>query len=49
MITQSKNNNLDYVMDPAFRNINRLFVLSFKNVDGDPNRDSFYKYYMSFV
>ena len=26
---QPKNNNLDYLIDPAFRNINRLFVLSF--------------------
>ena len=29
--TQSNNNNLDYLIDPIFRNINRLFVLSFKN------------------
>ena len=28
--TQPKNNNLDYLIDPTFRNINRLFVLSFK-------------------
>ena len=26
--TQPKNNNLDYLIDPKFRNINRLFVLS---------------------
>ena len=26
------NNKLDYMIDPAFRNIGRLFVLSFKNV-----------------
>ena len=29
--TQTKNNNLDYLIDQTFRNINRLFVLSFKN------------------
>ena len=29
--TQTKNSNLDYLIDPAFRNINRLFILSFKN------------------
>ena len=34
--TQPKNNNLDYLIDPTFRNINRLFVLSFKNDDNDP-------------
>ena len=26
--TQPRNNNLDYLIDPKFRNINRLFVLS---------------------
>ena len=33
--TQPKNNNLDYPIDPTFRNINRLFVLSLKNGDDD--------------
>ena len=28
--TQPKNNSLDYLIDPTFRNINRFFVLSFK-------------------
>ena len=33
--TQTKSINLDYLIDPKFRNINRLFVLSFKNgIDG---------------
>ena len=40
---QSKNNNLDYMNDSVFRNITRLFVLSFKNGAGDPARDSFDK------
>ena len=47
--SQPKNNNSDYLIDPTFRNINRLFVLSFKNVNNDPTRDSFDKYYMSLV
>ena len=42
--TQTKNNNLDYLTDPTFRNINRLFVLSFKNSNDDPTRDSFDQY-----
>ena len=46
---QPKNNNLDYLIDPTFRNINRLFVLSFKNSDNDPTRRSFDKYCMSLV
>ena len=47
--TQPKKNNLDYLIDPTFRNINRLFVLSFKNGDDDPARYSFDQYYMSLV
>ena len=39
--TQSKNSNLDYLIDPTLRNINRLFVLSFKNRNNDPTRNSF--------
>ena len=36
-----KNNNLNYLNDPKFRYINRLFVLSFKNGNEDPTRGSF--------
>ena len=35
------------MIDPKFRNINRSFVLSFKNGDNDPTRNS--KYYMTLV
>ena len=34
--TQPKNNNLGYLIDPKFRNINKPFVLSLKNGDDDP-------------
>ena len=44
--TQPKNNNLDYITDPTFKNVNRLFNLSFNGED-DPTRDSFDKYCMS--
>ena len=47
--TQPKSNNLDYLIDPTFRNINRSFVLSFKNDDNDLTRNSFDKYYMPLV
>ena len=47
--TQPKNNNLDYLIDLTFRNINGLFVLLFKNGNDDPTRDSFDKYYMPLV
>ena len=34
------------MVDPAFKNINRLLVISFKNGDNDPVKNSFGKYYM---
>ena len=49
MKTKPRNDNLVYLIDPIFRNINRLFVLSFKNGDDDPTRNSFNKYYMLLV
>ena len=54
IITQTKKNkqtknNLDCLIDLTFRNINRLFVLSFKNDNNDPTRNFFDKYYMSLV
>ena len=47
--TQPNNNNSDCLIDPTFRNINRLFVLSFKNGNDDPARIYFDKYYMPSV
>ena len=37
------------MLDPTFKNINRLFVLSFRNGNNVPTRDSFNKYYMLLV
>ena len=42
--TQPKNNNSNYLIDSSFRNINRLFALSFKNGDDDHTRNSFDRY-----
>ena len=47
--TQPKNNNLYYLIDLTFRCSNILFVLSFKNGNDGPARDSFEQYYMSLV
>ena len=33
MSNQNKNNNLNYLFDPTFSNVNRLFILSFENED----------------
>ena len=44
--TEITSNNLDYPIDPKFSNINRLFVLLFKNGNDDFMGPSFNKYYM---
>ena len=51
MIIQPQNNNLNYLIDPTFTNVNRLFVLSFQRIAGENNttkdyRDSFSHYYV---
>ena len=46
MSNQTKNNNLSFLIDPAFTNANRLFVLAFENED---DRTSFSEYCVSKV
>ena len=46
MSNQNKNNKLNYLIDPTFSNVNRLFISSFENED---DRTSYYKYYMPSV
>ena len=46
MTIQSQNNNLNYLIDPTFTNVNRLFVLSFSRNNNTDNRDSFSDYYV---
>ena len=41
MAIQPQNNNLNYLTDPTFKNVNRLFVLSFSRNNNTANRDSF--------
>ena len=43
MSNQNKNNNLNYLIDTTFSNVNRLFVLFFENED---DRTSYYKDYL---
>ena len=43
MSNQTKNNNFNYLIDPTFSNVNKLFVLTFKNED---DRTSFLKYHV---
>ena len=42
MTNQTKTNNLNYLIDPTFNKVNRLFVLSFEN---EEDRTSFSKCY----
>ena len=42
MSNQTKTNNLNYLIDPTFNKVNRLFVFSFENKE---DRTSFPEYY----
>ena len=42
MINQTGTNNLNFLIDPTFNNVNRLFVLAFPN---EEDRKSFSKHY----
>ena len=44
MTIQPQNNNLNYLIDPTFTTVNRLFILSFSRNDNTDNRDSFSDY-----
>ena len=46
MSIQPQNNNLNYLIDPTFKNVNRLFVLSFSRNNNTDNRDSSSHYYL---
>ena len=35
MTVQSNNKNLNYLTDPTFTKVNRLFVLSFERIEED--------------
>ena len=41
MTIQLQNNNLRYLIDPTFTNVNRLFVLLFTRDTAGEKRDSF--------
>ena len=43
MSNQTKNNNLNYLIDPTFSEVNRLCLLCYENED---DRTSFSKYYV---
>ena len=47
---QNNNNNSNYLIDPTFTNVNRLFVLPYERIEEDniekDYRDSFPHYYI---
>ena len=43
MTNQTKNNDLNYLIDPTFTKVNRFFILSFEN---DNDRTSLSRYYV---
>ena len=46
MTVQSHNNNWNYLVDPTFTNVNRLFFFSFARNNVGDDRDSFSNYYV---
>ena len=46
MSIQPQNNNLNYLIDPTFTSVNRLFVLSFPRNNNTDSRYSFSNYYV---
>ena len=46
MTIQPQNNNLNYLIDPTFTKINRLFVLSFPRNNNTDSRYSYLNYYV---
>ena len=46
MSIQPQNNNLNYLIDPTFTSVNRLFILSFPRNNNTDSRYSFSNYYV---
>ena len=47
MTIQSNNKNLNYLIDPIFTKINRLFVLSLERIAGENNATKDHRNYLS--
>ena len=46
MTSQPQNSNLNYLIDPTFTNVNRLFLLSFPRNNNTDSRYSYSNYYV---
>ena len=49
MTIQPQNNNLNYLIDPTFTSVNRLFVLSFQIIAGENNTAKDYRDSLSII
>ena len=49
MSVQSNNNNLNYLIDPTFTNVNRLFVLSFERIEEDNMKKRVHKFFLTLL
>ena len=47
MTIQPQSNNLNYLIDPKFTNVDKLFVLSFQRIAGENNTVKDYRYSFS--
>ena len=47
MTIQSNNSNLNYLIDPTFTKVNKLFVLSFERIAGENNTTKDHKDFFS--
>ena len=43
MIVQSNNNNLNYLIDPTFTKVNRMFVLSSQRIAAENNATKYHR------
>ena len=47
MTIQPQNSKLNYLIDPTFTNVNRLFVLTFQRISGENKTTKDYRDYFS--
>ena len=48
MSVQNNNNNLNYLIDPTFTNVNRLFVLSFERIEENNVKKDYRDFYSNY-
>ena len=49
MTIQPENNNLNYLIDPTFTNVNSLFVSSFQRIAGENNTTEDHRFFFTLL